>query len=57
MIRALRDLADTLGLAELDRVATDGVALISELSRDRLVPDWASVTASGVQPAATTSSA
>lgn len=51
MIRAMNDLAAATGRGDLALAAADGVALLSTLARDRLVPDWVRVTADGPAPA------
>lgn len=48
---ALRELASATDQPQLDRVAQSGVALMSEIAADGLVPDWLQITASGLGPA------
>lgn len=47
MPRAMRDLSRITGRNTLAKLADDGEALIDELARDSLVPDWISLTAEG----------
>lgn len=47
MPRAMRDLARITGRGELATLADEGEALIDELARSGLVPDWISLTADG----------
>lgn len=47
MPRAMRDLARLTGRSALATLADDGEALIDELARNGLVPDWISLTAEG----------
>ncbi|MEO8242007.1 MAG: glycosyl hydrolase family 8 [bacterium] len=41
--RAMHDLAAASGAASLDKVAEDGVALMTSIAQQRLVPDWITV--------------
>lgn len=49
MPRALRDLAEITGRSALAKLATDGEALIDDLARNGVIPDWISLTIDGPQ--------
>ncbi|MGR3592198.1 MAG: glycosyl hydrolase family 8 [Limimaricola soesokkakensis] len=48
--RALSQLGRTCRVPELETVAADGVALLTQLSRDALPPDWVMLGETGPQP-------
>jgi endo-1,4-beta-D-glucanase Y len=47
MPRALRDLAASTGVDVLSSVADDGISLMNQMAETGLVPDWATVDATG----------
>ena len=51
MPRALREIAQATGMSPLAQLAADGEALLEDLSRERTVPDWVSVSRDGVTAA------
>ncbi|MDR7127163.1 glycosyl hydrolase family 8 [Pseudotabrizicola sp. 4114] len=50
MPRAMRELAAATGVSQLQRLADDGVALMTDLAESGLVPDWVTITADGWVP-------
>lgn len=51
MMQAMHDLAAAFDMPELSACAADGSALLSELSRSNLVPDWCAITKQGIESA------
>ncbi|MEM1129546.1 MAG: glycosyl hydrolase family 8 [Pseudomonadota bacterium] len=51
MYKALHELSDATEIPEFDQCASDGLALVSRLSRTELVPDWCEISPDGVGPA------